>query len=72
MVKLIVSLVLAGWVSAIALLSVQNAAPISLRFLVFQSVQLPIGLLLGFSASLGMVGAALILPSGGTSAGDDD
>jgi len=64
MVNFLVSLVLATWVSAIALVSVQNATPVSLRFLVWRSVQIPVGLLIGFSASIGVIGAALVLPTG--------
>lgn len=64
MINFLVALALATWVSAIALVSVQNATPVSLQFLMLRSVQIPIGLLLGFSASIGMVGTALLLPTG--------
>ncbi|MBI4782101.1 MAG: DUF1049 domain-containing protein [Oscillatoriophycideae cyanobacterium NC_groundwater_1537_Pr4_S-0.65um_50_18] len=62
MAKLIIMVIVAFWVSAIALLSVQNAAPIALRFLGFQSVQLPLGLVIAFSVAIGMVGMAIVLP----------
>ncbi|HEY9629860.1 MAG TPA: LapA family protein [Coleofasciculaceae cyanobacterium] len=62
MAKLIIMVIVAFWVSAIALLSVQNAAPVALRFLGFQSVQLPLGLVIAFSAAIGMVGMAIVLP----------
>jgi uncharacterized integral membrane protein len=62
MVNLFTSLIVAFWVSAIALVSVQNARPVSLRFLTFQSIQLPVGLVLAFSAAGGMVGATAVLP----------
>jgi uncharacterized integral membrane protein len=62
MAKILIALIVAGWVSAIALISVQNATPVSLRFLAFQSVQLPMGLVLAFSAAIGMVGMAVLLP----------
>ena len=62
MAKILISLIVAGWVSAIALVSVQNATPVSLQFLTFQSVQLPMGLVLAFSAAIGMVGMAVLLP----------
>lgn len=63
MANFVASVIMALWVSAIALVSVQNATPVTLRFLMFRSVQIPIGLLMGFSASIGMVGTALLLPS---------
>ncbi len=62
MVNFIISTLVALWISAIALVSVQNATPVSLRFLTFETVQIPLGLLLGFSASVGLIGAALIVP----------
>lgn len=62
MAKLVIMVIVAFWVSAIALLSVQNAAPVALRFLTFQSVQLPMGLVVAFSAAVGMVGMAIVLP----------
>lgn len=61
MSRLFTSLITAFWVSAIALIAIQNATPVSLRFLGLQSVEVPIGLVVAFSASLGMVGTALIL-----------
>jgi uncharacterized integral membrane protein len=62
MIRLLTSLIVATWVSAIALVSVQNARPVSLRFLTFQTVNIPVGLMLGFCASLGMIGTAVLLP----------
>lgn len=59
--NLLTALVLASWVSAIAILSVQNATLISLKFLVFQSIQLPLGVVLGFSTGVGLV-AGVIVP----------
>lgn len=60
--NLLTSLVLASWVIAIAILSVQNAAPASLKFLTFESIQLPVGLVLAFSAVVGIMGMALVQP----------
>ncbi len=44
-----------------ALIAIQNATPVALQFLGIQSVAIPVGLLMAFSASLGMVGAALAI-----------
>lgn len=60
--NLLTSLVVAMWVVAIAVLSVQNATPVSLKFLTFQSIQLPVGLVLAFSVGLGIIGMALSQP----------
>jgi uncharacterized integral membrane protein len=61
MTQFLISLVVAIWVSAIALLAIQNATPVSLQFLNIQSVEIPLGLVMAFSASIGMIGAALSL-----------
>ncbi len=67
---LLIALILAGWSVAIAILSVQNAFVadeegdpqlIALRFLGFQSIQMPFGVALTFAFALGVVSAALIL-----------
>lgn len=54
------AVVLGLWVSAIAILAVQNAEPVSLRFLSLQSIQFPIGLILALSATAGILGGTLI------------
>lgn len=56
------SLIVAFWVVVIAILSVQNATPVSLKFLTFQSVQIPVGLVLAFSVGLGIIGTGLLQP----------
>lgn len=57
--NLLTSLILAIWVGAIAILSVQNFSSVSLKFLIFQSVEIPAGLVLAFSAGAGMLGGAI-------------
>ncbi len=59
---LLTILVVAVWVVAIAIISVQNATPVSLKFLTFQSIQIPAGLVLAFSAVIGLIGTALLQP----------
>lgn len=50
---------------AIAMLSMQNATPVSLQFLGFRSIRLPVGLVLAGSVGIGMIGGAIaILLSG--------
>lgn len=60
--NLLISVVIAVWVVAIAIISVQNATPVSLRFLGFQSIQIPAGLVLAFSAAVGLIGVAVLQP----------
>jgi uncharacterized integral membrane protein len=58
----LILLIIAVWVVAIALISVQNATPVSLRFLGFQSIQIPFGLILAFSVAVGLLGTAVLQP----------
>ncbi|MGL5192398.1 MAG: LapA family protein [Chroococcales cyanobacterium] len=62
LIPTVVSAIAAILVVAIALLSVQNATPVSLQFLGFSSIQLPVGLVLATSTGVGMIGGALALP----------
>ncbi len=58
----LILLIIAVWVVAIALISVQNATPVSLKFLVFQSIQIPFGLMLAFSMAIGLLTTAVLQP----------
>jgi hypothetical protein len=58
----LILLIIAVWVVAIALISVQNATPVSLKFLVFQSIQIPFGLMLAFAVAVGLLSVAILQP----------
>jgi len=60
--NLLMCVIVAVWIVAIALISVQNATPVSLRFLSFQSIQIPVGLVLAFSAGIGLIAAGILQP----------
>ena len=59
--KLLVGLIPGLWVAAMAVISVQNATPITIQFLTFRSIELPLGVAIGFCATAGMVLAAILL-----------
>ena len=61
-VNLILSIILALWIMAIAIISVQNATAVSLRFITFESIQIPVGLLLAFCVAVGIIAASLLQP----------
>lgn len=61
-VNIALSTIFALWIMAIAILSVQNATPVSLRFLTFESIQIPVGLLLAFCVAVGMIGISVAKP----------
>lgn len=58
--NLLSSILIAAWVGAIAVFSVQNYTLISLKFLVFETIKLPIGVVLAFCFGTGLVGGATI------------
>jgi len=43
-----------------AVLSIQNITPISLKFIVFRSVEIPFGVLLAFSFGVGLIFGAIV------------
>lgn len=51
---------LAGTFSAVAILAVQNVTAVSLRFLVFSSIQMPVGILLSFALGGGFIVGSLL------------
>jgi len=57
--NLLTSLILATWVSAIAIFSIQNITPVSLKFLTSETIQLPVGIVLAFSVAVGAIGGAI-------------
>jgi lipopolysaccharide assembly protein A len=59
--NLIACLTLAVWAIAIAIFSVQNATPVSLKLLGFESIQMPVGVVLAFSGGMGVVLGAIAL-----------
>jgi uncharacterized integral membrane protein len=56
---LFISLIAAAWIGAIAILAIQNFTPVTLNLLAFQSVEIPVGLVIAFSVGIGMVGMAI-------------
>lgn len=54
------SLIVAAWVSAIAVLAIQNIQLVSLKFLVWRSIPFHIGVLLAFCAAVGFVAGSLV------------
>ena len=59
---IVINLLLAIWIAAIALVSVQNATPVALKFIMFESIQFPVGVVLAFSAILGLILGSLVKP----------
>ncbi|HAX85000.1 MAG TPA: DUF1049 domain-containing protein [Cyanobacteria bacterium UBA11370] len=60
--NLVTSLIVASWIGAIAILSVQNYTLVSLKFLGFESIELPVGIVLAFSVGVGVIGGEIAPP----------
>ncbi|NJL53654.1 MAG: LapA family protein [Hydrococcus sp. SU_1_0] len=58
--SLLSSLILGLLVVAIAIFSIQNIQDVSLNFLTFESITIPVGVLLAFCSALGIILGALI------------
>ena len=58
--NLLTSVILAGWIAVIAIFSIQNITPISVNFLGFETIKIPIGLVLAFSVGIGALGGAIL------------
>lgn len=50
---LINTLIFSIWIVAIAIFSIQNIQDVSVKFLTFESITVPVGILLAFCASVG-------------------
>ena len=59
---LAISFLVAILASAIGIISVQNAASVSLNFMFFKSIQVPVGVVLAMSVSAGLIVTALLQP----------
>ncbi|MGP0128711.1 MAG: LapA family protein [cyanobacterium endosymbiont of Rhopalodia musculus] len=57
---LMTTIMIAFWLVIVAIFSIQNITEISLNFLIFKSIKLPIGVLLSFCVGGGMILGALV------------
>lgn len=56
----LISLIMAVWFGTLAIFTIQNVAPTTLRFAFWESIQLPISILLTFCFGGGLVLGALM------------
>lgn len=60
MIMLVLYSILSFWIAAIAILSVQNATAVAIQFLWFRTIELPLGVILAFGVSAGLLGVAVL------------
>lgn len=56
---LLINIIIAAWVAIVAIISVQNATPVSLQFMIFESIEMPVGVVLAFGLAVGLVLGAI-------------
>ena len=49
------TLIIVSWIIAIAIFSIQNIQDVSVKFLTFESITVPVGILLAFCGVVGML-----------------
>ncbi|MCC0178016.1 LapA family protein [Waterburya agarophytonicola K14] len=49
------SLIVGSWIFAIAIFSIQNIQNVSVKFLMFESITIPVGILLALCSAIGMI-----------------
>jgi uncharacterized integral membrane protein len=59
---LLTACIVAVWIGAISLIAIQNATPVTLRFLTLQTIEIPFGLVIAFSVMIGIIGSAIAQP----------
>ncbi|MBE9222331.1 DUF1049 domain-containing protein [Cyanobacterium stanieri LEGE 03274] len=58
--SLIITLIISFWIIILPIFAIQNVAPISLSFFGFQSISIPLGIMVSFSVASGFIGGALL------------
>ncbi|OKH10801.1 lipopolysaccharide assembly protein LapA domain-containing protein [[Limnothrix rosea] IAM M-220] len=52
--------ILAGWLGLVAVMSIQNIELVSIKFLLWESIKLPFGVLLTFAVGFGLIVGSFI------------
>ncbi len=58
--NVLISIILAAWIVLIAVFSIQNVADVSPRFLAWESVTMPVGVVLTFCVATGTILGAIV------------
>lgn len=58
--NLIATTLIMGWIISVSVFSIQNIQPVRIKFLVWESITMPIGVLLSFSVGFGLILGAIL------------
>jgi uncharacterized integral membrane protein len=59
--NLLSSLIIALWIVLISVMSIQNVADVTLHFLSFESIKIPVGVVMALSLSVGIIVQPLLI-----------
>jgi uncharacterized integral membrane protein len=62
MQTILINILVIFWIGAIALIAIQNATPFTLQFFGWQTISMPLGIMIAFSVILGVIAGTLMLP----------
>jgi len=60
LLNLFSSLLIAAWLVVIAVISIQNVTDVSLHFVVFESIKIPVGVVMAMSVAAGIIAQPLL------------
>ncbi len=58
--NLIAAILVMGWIVSVSVFSIQNIQRVRLKFLVWESITMPLGVLLAFSVGFGLIVGAIL------------
>lgn len=62
MQTILINFLIVFWIGAIALIAIQNATPFTLQFFGWQTISMPLGIMIAFSVILGVITGTIMLP----------
>lgn len=62
MQTILINILVIFWIGAIALIAIQNATPFTLQFFSWQTISIPLGIMIAFSVILGVITGTIMLP----------
>ena len=60
LLNLIAATLVTGWIVSISVFSIQNIQNVSVRFFWFESIKMPVGVLLAFCVGFGLILGAIL------------
>ncbi|MGL5510537.1 MAG: lipopolysaccharide assembly protein LapA domain-containing protein [Microcoleaceae cyanobacterium] len=62
MQTILINFLVVFWIGAIALIAIQNATPFTLQFFGWETISMPLGIMIALSVMLGIITGTIMLP----------